>query len=375
MGVHKRDGSPFWQYKFKIRGIAYRGTTQTTNEREARRIEQRERKAILEKVKSTSARGAPLTFGDACALYWDQVGQFHKGEGAGNTLWSLNWLTDKIGAGRRLADIDNRLVASITAQRRGERGRHGQALAAATVNRSVIEPLRKVLMRARKLGAGVAEIEWRMHLLKEPDERVRELTAAEEAQVFNEVREDYAPLIEFALLTGCRLAECVGLVWSDVDFGARLITIRGKGGRVDRIAMPPAVRDVLFPLQQHHPKHVFTYEAQRTHDRAERGERRPITASGVKTLWRRLRARIELAGYRWHDHRHTAATRLLRVSNLKVVQKTLRHASIETTMRYAHVQNDEIEAAMQRAAEARTAPPTAEAAAIVPLDRKRAGES
>lgn len=373
MGVYKRNGSPFWYYRFESGGVEFRGSTETASEREARAIEKRERKAAREKLNSAGHRGVPLTFGQACELYDSEVGQHHKGDGARNTAWSLLWLMAAIGAGRRLVEIDDALVARITAQRRGERGRHGQALAPATVNRSVVEPLRKVLMRARDVHkATVQPIKWSMHLLKEPKERVRELGADEEARVLDAVRGDYAPLVQFALITGMRLGECLKLTWADVNFGTRTIAIRSaKSGNDETIPMPPAVRDVLFPLQAHHPRHVFTYQARRTRDGRTAGERLPITASGVKSLWRRLRARIELAGYRWHDHRHTAATRILRAGgNLKHVQALLRHADIATTAKYAHMQADEIAAAMQRAAEANGTPPSAEAAVIVPMKRE-----
>jgi integrase len=84
----------------------------------------------------------------------------------------------------------------------------------------------------------------------------------------------------------------------------------------------------------------------------------------VKTLWRRLARRAGVAGYRWHDHRHTAGTRVLRAcGNLKVVKELLRHESIETTLRYAHVLKDDVAAAMQRAAETAQRAPAEAAAA------------
>lgn len=49
-----------------------------------------------------------------------------------------------------------------------------------------------------------------------------------------------------------------------------------------------------------------------------------------------------------HNLRHTAATRLLADgANLRVVQEVLGHASVETTERYTHLVNDEVEAAMK----------------------------
>ena len=57
-------------------------------------------------------------------------------------------------------------------------------------------------------------------------------------------------------------------------------------------------------LQGHHPEYVFTYVAERTRDGRMKGERYPLTYSGVKIAWRRLRKRAGVIGFRFHDFRH-----------------------------------------------------------------------
>jgi site-specific recombinase XerC len=55
----------------------------------------------------------------------------------------------------------------------------------------------------------------------------------------------------------------------------------------------------------------------------------------------------------FHDNRHTTATRIVRkTGNLRIAKELLRHEDISTTMKYAHVTNDDVMAAMQLAAEA-----------------------
>jgi integrase len=93
---------------------------------------------------------------------------------------------------------------------------------------------------------------------------------------------------------------------------------------------------------------------QRTRDGRVKGERHPLTYSGVKIAWRRLRKRAGVVGFRFHDFRHDLGTKVLRVTgNLKLVQRLLNHASIKTTTRYAHVLDDEVAEAMERVAELR----------------------
>jgi integrase len=174
----------------------------------------------------------------------------------------------------------------------------------------------------------------------------------EEAALFTALRPDYHPIVRFALLTGCRLAECVGLTWTDVHWGERLIWVNGKGGKRASIPMPPAVRDLLWPLQGQHPTAVFTYAADRGARAVRKGSRQPVTYEGLKTHWRRAKAASGVPDYRFHDNRHTAATRVLRASgNLHIVKRMLRHEDIATTVKYAHSQHDDVMAAMEAAAQ------------------------
>ena len=130
----------------------------------------------------------------------------------------------------------------------------------------------------------------------------------------------------------------------------------GKGGRTVSTPITPAVAALLEPLKGHHPEAVFTFTAQRTLKGRGlvKGQRCPITYEGGKTEWTRLMKRAGVTGLRFHDLRHTTATRLLReTGNLKLVQQALNHRDIKTTTRYAHVQNDEVAEALQRVAESR----------------------
>ena len=199
-------------------------------------------------------------------------------------------------------------------------------------------------------GEPVAQIEWRKHMMKEPDECVRELRGDEEAAMFAALRPDYHDVVRFALMTGCRLNECVSLRWKDVDWGGRQIWVLGKGKKHAPIPLPPSLRELLWPLQGQHDEFVFTYVAQRGTPDRRHGQRYPITYEGLKTAFRRD-VKPAVPGYRFHDNRHTAATRVLRAcGNLKVAMKMLRHADIATTSKYAHVMHEDVLEAMEKAA-------------------------
>ena len=179
----------------------------------------------------------------------------------------------------------------------------------------------------------------------------------EEADALDDaMRADYGPFFDFARASAMRLKECVTLRWSEVDFATRQIVRLGKGGRRVVFPITSAVREILFPLQGQHPEFVFTYVAVYGNRRLERvrGQRYPLTYNGAKTAWQRLRSISGVANFRFHDFRHDFGTKLLRESgNLKLVQKALNHRDIKSTLRYAHVLDEDVAAAIERLAESR----------------------
>jgi integrase len=118
------------------------------------------------------------------------------------------------------------------------------------------------------------------------------------------------------------------------------------------VPITPTIRNIIWPLQGHHPEFVFTYVTKSTRDGHSKGARCPLTYRGVGSMWRRLRKRAGVTGFRFHDFRHDFGTKLLReTGNLKLVQRALNHADLKTTSRYAHVLDDEVADAMERVSE------------------------
>jgi integrase len=65
--------------------------------------------------------------------------------------------------------------------------------------------------------------------------------------------------------------------------------------------------------------------------------------------WADAVKRAKIPDFRFHDLRHTFATRLLRqTGNLKLVSRLLGHTTIDTTARYAHVLDEDLEQALER---------------------------
>lgn len=105
---------------------------------------------------------------------------------------------------------------------------------------------------------------------------------------------------------------------------------------------------------------VFTCEAQRVDGRRHRyqkGDRIPITATGLRRAHATALKRSGITNFRIHDFRHTMATRLLRETGKpKLVQKNLDHASLASTARYMHVLDKEVTDARAKVTTYRTGP-------------------
>jgi site-specific recombinase XerD len=70
--------------------------------------------------------------------------------------------------------------------------------------------------------------------------------------------------------------------------------------------------------------------------------------------WQRLREVAGVKDFRLHDFRHDFGTKLLReTGNLKLVQKALNYRDIKSTLRYAHVLDQDVAAAVEAVAKSR----------------------
>ena len=376
MSVFKRPGSEIYSYDFQVGGHRFSGTTGQTGRRKAEAVEVEKRKEAKEEVERRKLDpSGPMTLNSAADRYWIEIGQHHAGS---ETTWTnLGRLVDHFGKNKRLIDITGRDVAELVAWRRShtvkgrksvrdpadrKRSLPAPLISVSTVNRSVIEPLQKIFNRARRVWkiSLPNEPDWSLHLLREPRERVREVRAGEERLVEDAVRPDYRALVAFARASGLRLQECL-LRKDQVDLISGRISTVGKGRKVITHWITTEMRAILMAEMANPTDFVFTYTAARAKKGPKgwaRGERLPVTPSGLKTMWRRSRHKkkgLQLPGdLRFHDMRHDFATKLLRDSgNLKIVQKALHHSKIETTTKYAHVLDEEVGEAMEKASRRR----------------------
>jgi integrase len=369
MSVYKDKRSPYYQFDFQHNGHRFHGSTKCTTRKDAEKFETAELEKAKALVKAMKRSRASLQIDDVADRLWNDHAQHDADPKATET--NLARLIEYFGKAKPLTEVDHRAAKELVAWRRGHRvSRRGKLskeeraalplVANATVNRSAIKVLQRLFTFAKAEGALFDnEPKWDDLLLPEPEERVRELKSEEATAIDEAMRDDYGPFFHFVRASGMRLRECVTLRWSEVDFGARQIVRLGKGGRRVVFPITPAVREILFPLRGQHAEFVFTYVAVCANKRLGRvrGQRYPLSYNGAKTAWQRIRANAGLTDFRFHDFRHDFGTKLLRESgNIRLVQKALNHRDIKSTLRYAHVMDEDVAAAVERLAESRKNP-------------------
>jgi site-specific recombinase XerD len=142
---------------------------------------------------------------------------------------------------------------------------------------------------------------------------------------------DYAVIVCLARL-GLRAGEVGGLALSAIDWPAGVVTVCGKGGRVDQLPIPVDVGAAIVAYLRHgRPRTssltVFVRAC---------APFTPLGASSVSCIVGRVAARAGLGTVHAHRLRHTAATATLNAgASLAEVSLLLRHASPATTTVYA----------------------------------------
>jgi integrase len=170
-----------------------------------------------------------------------------------------------------------------------------------------------------------------------------------------------ANAVRLLLLTGARRGELLAAKYADVNLEAGVWTKPGattKQRTEHRVPLSAAAVQLLTEMR-----------AQAADDAewifpARGGGHRPH----INEAWIRLRKAAKLPGVRLHDLRHTYASTLASAGlSLPVIGSLLGHSTPTTTHRYAHLFDDPLRQATERASAIITGKTPAE---IVPLDRR-----
>jgi integrase/recombinase XerD len=138
--------------------------------------------------------------------------------------------------------------------------------------------------------------------------------------------------LEILYATGLRVSELLALPRRALAGDARVLLIRGKGGKERIVPLSDTAKDAAAALASSDPDARFLFPG--------RDRRRPLTRQAFFLLLKRvaLAAGIEPARVSPHVLRHSFASHLLaHGADLRSLQLLLGHADIATTQIYTHV--------------------------------------
>lgn len=227
-----------------------------------------------------------------------------------------------------LGEINESAIAQFKAQQ------VKKGLKAKTINNQ-LTVLRTALVCARewKRLAAVPAIKW----LKTDPSPFAFFTFEESERLLQATQREHYALVVTALKAGLRRGELLALRWEDVDFRAGKINVRRsswrgevtkpKGGRYREIPMSPALAMALKAHRHLRGELVFC-----------NADGSPLTRDQIKRVVPSACKRAGLRILQWHALRHSFASQLVMNGvTLKAVQELLGHATLEMTLRYAHL--------------------------------------
>lgn len=323
-----------YQYDIVVKGCRFRGSCGTEDFEEAKAIEAQIRANARSHSKATGA----YSLSEALGTYHRDkiIGTSSESTNAGQARAILKY----IDGNQPIAKITDADVLAYVAKDRAN-------CKNATVNRRLQMLGRAIRHMGKFYKADIPTLDLKAAETKEPREIVRELTMDEQRRLFEHLPAEYHPIVSFALMTGARIGSITSLLWENIDMDNLEISFWVKGD--ERLTFPinREVAALLSALPRSnilsHRKFVFTRLNKQTM------ERQPIDPHGgiLPAAFRKALKDAEIEAFRFHDLRHTFATRLLRkTQNIKLVSKLLGHSNIETTTKYAHVLMDDMRDAL-----------------------------
>jgi len=282
---------------------------------------QKEVSLAFDRRYGTSRRKEPIHFEDFVELYMNNYAKPKKKSWRSDSSY-LNAHAVPFFKGSLLSEIRIEMIEKYIGSRLKEKAQKS------SINRE-LACLRKLFNKA---------IDWD-YIQENPVSRVkffseknnfkeRVLTQDEEERLMQECPPYLIPIIIMALQTGMRKGEILGLTWNDINLEKREICIKhSKNGKIRYIP----INDILFPrlLRMKNKKS----ESEFVFLNANTGK--PLT--DVKKSFKSACVRSNISNLRFHDLRHTFASRLVEQGvDLITVKDLLGHSSVRITERYTH---------------------------------------
>lgn len=140
------------------------------------------------------------------------------------------------------------------------------------------------------------------------------------------------PLVILSLKTGARRGELFNLVWDDIDFKKKIMTIQAQGTKSGKTLQVPLTPEALYVLQ------AWKEQTSR------KGKELVFPGKGGKRMnncdsaFEKVLEDASIKDFDWHDLRHSFASKLRdKGVPLETISELMGHSDIRMTQRYAHI--------------------------------------
>jgi len=278
MSLYKRSDSEVWWVNISVPGQPrLRITTGETDRAEAQRFHDVKKAELWSRPKGLTGK----TWGNAV----------------------LKWTEDKIPSYTELLGIQkfnrffpDRQLCTVTAE-----------LVEAALKKFCKKPATFNRHRARVLGIlELSGVHIKLPLRKVKEQERDWLTHEQWEALRKELPPHMLPMATFALATGLRQANVLGMQWSRIDLKRKALWVEApdaKGTKAIGIPMSEEAINALLSVQGQHPEFCFTYRG------------KPVSEIKTAFMAACIRAGVgrtspsgRYAGFTWHGFRHTFAT-------------------------------------------------------------------
>lgn len=308
-----------------------------------------------------------ITLDEAFDRYFEEKAQFQSKPD--NILLRISKISTELGV-QYLHEVDKKVLSNYIALRK-ETVKNG------TINRelaiiSAVKNLADEFWEVKTNPANPLKFK-----LPEPAENIKYLKDWDTAQkIIDKALPHLKPIIYTALYTGFRRGNILSLKWEQIDFTNDTITVKVKdkntvGGKNLTIPMIAKLKEILLaqprinefvfnhsgkPISDiKHSWHSIFYGFVQTNKKdikeGDVVEWRKLKIDGKKVLvpYKRVLKDPELPYINFHTLRHTAMTWIVKsTGDIRVAQKIAGHADIKTTVKYAHVLDEQKRSALEK---------------------------
>jgi integrase len=347
--VVRRRGN-IWYYDFMVRGKRYReAIPDARTKQEAKDIEAEARRLVRQGKYVPLLAPRLETFIEEVYLPWAKTNK----RSFRNDAWRCAVLNEYFGH-LRLNEITVWLVEKFKSERLKGETRLGKTRTPASVNRE-LDLLSRILSMACDQDLLTNNCLRKVKRLREDNARERVLSVSEEARLMAVLERTRSPLramVIVALHTGMRRGEIHRLTWADVDFDRGIILVRKtKTGRDRIVPMHNLVERLMKELSQ---AAQLREKAIQINNRSfsievEICDNRIFEIDWIEKLWRKTCKRAGITNLRFHDLRHTFATRLAAKGvDAFAIARLLGHATVNMTALYVNSTSEHLQAAINK---------------------------